>query len=97
MHKNNYVKLYTVYEFFKFKNSTITRKLSTNIQLEQRIYLHDLKERVPIFSIYKQNIGKTTQISTKKKKVNFRGNFIRKSDRSYNKQCSKQREEENLF
>lgn len=88
----------TPFTNFSNSKSTITRKLSTNIQLEQRIYLHDLKERVPIFSIYKQNIGKTTQISTKKKKkVNFRGNFIRKSDRSYNKQWSKQREEENLF
>lgn len=96
MHKNN-VKLYTVYEFFKFKIYYYQETVYKHSTRTKDI-LHDLKERVPIFSIYKQNIGKTTQISTKKKKkVNFRGNFIRKSDRSYNKQCSKQREEENLF
>lgn len=61
----------TPFTNFSNSKSTITRKLSTNIQLEQRIYLHDLKERVPIFSIYKQNIGKTTQISTKKKENKF--------------------------
>lgn len=77
MHKNNYVKLYTVYEFFKFKIYYYQETVYKHSTRTKDI-LHDLKERVPIFSIYKQNIGKTTQISTKKKKINFRGNFIRK-------------------
>lgn len=61
----------TPFTNFSNSKSTITRKLSTNIQLEQRdLSPRSKKEEEPIFSIYKQNIEKLHKflLATKKKK-----------------------------
>lgn len=92
----------TPFTNFSNSKSTITRKLSTNIQLEQRdLSPRSKKEEEPIFSIYKQNIEKLHKFllatKKKKKKENSRGKSTRKSDRSYNKQCSKQQRRKKIY